>query len=35
MKKITHVSHQDGIDPISSCVGQRGIRIANIMNELA
>ncbi len=32
--KIAVVSHQDGIDPIGSCVGQRGIRIANIMNEL-
>jgi len=32
--KIAVVSHQDGIDPIGSCVGQRGIRIANVMNEL-
>ncbi len=32
--KIAVVSHQDGIDPIGSCVGQRGVRIANIMNEL-
>lgn len=32
--KIAVVSHQDGVDPIGSCVGQRGIRIANIMNEL-
>lgn len=32
--KIAVVSHQEGIDPIGSCVGQRGIRIANIMNEL-
>jgi len=32
--KIAVVSNQDGIDPIGSCVGQRGIRIANIMNEL-
>ena len=32
--KIAVVSHQDGNDPIGSCVGQRGIRIANIMNEL-
>ncbi len=32
--KIAVTSHQDGIDPIGSCVGQRGIRIANIMNEL-
>ncbi len=32
--KIAVVSHQEGIDPIGSCVGQRGIRIANVMNEL-
>ncbi|KUK77809.1 MAG: Transcription termination factor NusA [candidate division WS6 bacterium 34_10] len=32
--KIAVVSNQEGVDPIGSCVGQRGIRIANIMNEL-
>ncbi len=32
--KIAVVSHQDGVDPIGSCVGQRGIRIANVMNEI-
>jgi N utilization substance protein A len=32
--KIAVESHQDGVDPIGSCVGQRGIRIANVMNEL-
>ena len=32
--KIAVVSHQEGVDPIGSCVGQGGIRIANIMNEL-
>ena len=32
--KIAVMSHQEGIDPIGSCVGQRGIRIANVMNEL-
>ncbi len=32
--KIAVVSHQEGVDPIGSCVGQRGIRIANIMNEV-
>ncbi len=32
--KIAVVSNQDGVDPIGSCVGQKGIRIANIMNEL-
>ncbi len=32
--KIAVKSNQDGVDPIGSCVGQRGIRIANIMGEL-
>jgi N utilization substance protein A len=32
--KLAVVSHQDGIDPIGSCVGQKGVRIANIMSEL-
>jgi len=32
--KMAVVSHQDGVDPIGSCVGQRGVRIANVMNEL-
>jgi transcription termination/antitermination protein NusA len=32
--KIAVVSNQEGVDPIGSCVGQRGIRIANIMGEL-
>lgn len=32
--KMAVVSHQDGVDPIGSCVGQRGIRIANVMSEL-
>jgi N utilization substance protein A len=32
--KMAVVSHQDGVDPIGSCVGQRGIRIANVMGEL-
>lgn len=32
--KIAVMSNQDGIDPIGSCVGQRGIRIANVMNEI-
>jgi N utilization substance protein A len=32
--KIAVLSNQDGVDPIGSCVGQRGIRIANVMNEL-
>lgn len=32
--KMAIVSHQEGIDPIGACVGQRGMRIANVMNEL-
>jgi len=32
--KMAVTSHQEGVDPIGSCVGQRGIRIANVMNEL-
>lgn len=32
--KMAVKSNQDGIDPIGSCVGQRGIRIANVMSEL-
>ena len=27
-------SRQDGVDPVGSCVGLRGIRIQNIVNEL-
>ncbi len=32
--KIGVVSHQEGVDPIGSCVGQRGMRIANVMSEV-
>ncbi|MBN2100927.1 transcription termination/antitermination protein NusA [Candidatus Dojkabacteria bacterium] len=32
--KLAVVSHQEGIDPIGSCVGQKGVRIANVMSEL-
>lgn len=32
--KMAVTSHQDGVDPIGSCVGQRGSRIANVMSEL-
>ena len=32
--KIAVRSNQEGIDAIGSCVGQRGVRIANIMGEL-
>ncbi len=32
--KLAVESNQEGIDPIGSCVGQKGVRIANIMSEL-
>lgn len=32
--KIAVVSHQDGIDPVGSVVGQRGARIMAVINEL-
>lgn len=32
--KVAVKSNSDGIDPIGSCVGQRGVRINTIMNEL-
>ena len=28
------VARQQGIDPVGSCVGMRGVRIQNIVNEL-
>jgi N utilization substance protein A len=32
--KVAVWSRQDGIDPVGACVGLRGIRIQNIVNEL-
>lgn len=32
--KVAVFSNEDGIDPVGSCVGQRGSRIQTIMNEL-
>lgn len=32
--KIAVMSHDDSIDPIGSCVGQRGARVQTVMNEL-
>lgn len=32
--KVAVVSHQEGLDPIGSCVGVRGSRINNIVHEL-
>ncbi|MBI4300722.1 MAG: transcription termination/antitermination protein NusA [Chloroflexi bacterium] len=32
--KVAVWARQDGVDPVGSCVGMRGIRIQNIVNEL-
>ncbi len=32
--KAAVYSHEDGVDPVGSCVGQRGARIQTIINEL-
>lgn len=32
--KIAVFSHRAGIDPVGSCVGQRGVRVSEIINEL-
>ncbi|HZT06605.1 MAG TPA: transcription termination factor NusA [Chloroflexota bacterium] len=32
--KVAVHAHQEGIDPVGSCVGLRGVRIQNIVNEL-
>ncbi len=32
--KIAVISHDDNIDPIGSCVGQRGTRVQTVINEL-
>ena len=32
--KIAVVARQDGIDPVGACVGQRGVRIQAVVNEL-
>lgn len=32
--KIAVVSNQEGVDPVGSCVGQRGIRVQAVTNEL-
>ncbi|MCP4167361.1 MAG: transcription termination/antitermination protein NusA [Chloroflexi bacterium] len=33
--KIAVVATQSGVDPVGSCVGMRGVRIQNIVNELS
>jgi len=32
--KVAVVSRQEGLDPVGSCVGMRGVRIQNIVNEV-
>lgn len=32
--KIAVVSHKEGIDPVGSCVGQKGVRVNTVINEL-
>ena len=32
--KVAVAARQEGIDPVGSCVGVRGVRIQNIVNEL-
>lgn len=32
--KIAVSSHETGVDPVGSCVGQRGIRVQAVMNEI-
>jgi N utilization substance protein A len=32
--KISVLAHQDGLDPVGSCVGQRGIRVQAVLAEI-
>ncbi len=32
--KVAVVSHQDGVDPVGSLVGQKGVRVQAVINEL-
>jgi N utilization substance protein A len=32
--KVAVVSTQDGVDPVGSCVGQKGVRVQAVINEL-
>lgn len=32
--KIAVISHDESIDPIGACVGQKGVRVTTVMNEL-
>ncbi len=33
--KIAVISHEEGVDPVGSCVGQKGIRVGTVIAELA
>jgi len=33
--KVAVVALQDGVDPVGACVGMRGVRIQNVVNELS
>ncbi len=33
--KIAVVSHEEGVDPVGSLVGQKGVRVQTVINELA
>jgi transcription termination/antitermination protein NusA len=33
--KVAVISHDDSVDPIGACIGQRGVRIQTIINELS
>lgn len=32
--KIAVISHKEGIDPVGSCVGQKGVRVSTVISEL-
>ena len=32
--KIAVVSHEEGVDPVGSCVGQKGVRVSTVIGEL-
>jgi N utilization substance protein A len=32
--KMAVISNQEGVDPVGSCVGQRGVRVQAVMNEI-
>ena len=32
--KVAVAARQEGVDPVGACVGQRGVRIQNVVNEL-